>query len=140
MMKKRRLIKQTRPGQPLGGILVVFHWQRRYALANFHIAAEEKRAMTDAEIAADGEELPRYSFTAYRVPEGDEADLQKLRDLILPTGFQKQPGKSDWVAAEDGDDPAMRLKLALKAQGVDAVHYNEIPDVVLVPVSMGGQL
>lgn len=96
--------------------------------------------MTDAEVAADSEESPRYSFTAYRVPEGSSADRQKLRDLIASAGFRKRAGSADWVPSEDGDETVLRLKLALKSHGIVAVHYNEIPDPMLVQVSVDGQL
>lgn len=139
-MKERRRIKQTQPGRPLGGVLVVFHWQRRYALANFHRAALEERDMTDAEIAEDGQAVPRYSFTAYRVPEGNSADREKLRDLLASAGFIRGTENANWVALEDGTDHVLRLKLALKSQGIVAVHYKEIPDLLLVPISVEGEL
>lgn len=139
-MKDRRLIKQTRPWRSLGDTLLVFHWQRSYALTGFHSAAMEKREMTDAEIASDAEEPPRYSFTAFRAPEGDSADRQKLRDLLVSTGFRKRVDRGDWVASEAGEEAVLQLKLALKAQGVAAVHYNEIPDLMLVRVVVEGQL
>ncbi len=137
---EKRRIKQTQPGRPLSGSLIVFHWQRSYALRNHHKAALEERDMTAAEIAQDGEELPRYWFTAYHAPEGTSAERQQLRELIASSGFEKRSGTADWIAVDHGDEPALRLKLALKAAGVDAVHYHEIPAPLIVPVTVDGQL
>lgn len=137
---ERRLIKQTQPGRRLSGSLIVFHWQRSYALRNHHRAPQEERDMTAAEIAEDSEELPHYWFTAYRVPEGTSANRQQLRALIAGSGFEKHSGKAEWFAVENGDDPALRLKLSLTAAGVDAVHYHEIPAPLILSVNVDGQL
>ncbi|PTV70204.1 hypothetical protein [Agrobacterium pusense] len=136
----KRLINQTQPGRPLSGSLIVFHWQRSFLIRNEEKAAAEMRELTEAEISEDSEELPRYWFTAYRVPEGSSADREQLRGLIASSGFEKRDGLADWWVTADGDDGPLRLKLALKAAGVDAVHYHEIPAPLLVPVTVDGQL
>lgn len=136
----RRLIKQTQPGRPLSGSLIVFHWERSYSNLNRVKAAVEMREPTMEEIIADGEKPPRYFFTAYRVPEGTSTDRQKLRELLASSGFEKRNNRLEWMATEAGDDPAQRLKMALKAAGVDAVHYHEIPAPLIVPVTTDGQL
>lgn len=136
----KRVIKQTQPGRPLSGSLIVFQWERSYSNLNRIKAAAEMREPTMDEIIADGEEPPRYFFTAYRVPEGTSADRKALRDLLASSGFEKRNNRLEWMAIEAGDEPPLRLKLALKAAGVDAVHYHEIPDPMLVPVTTDGQL
>lgn len=137
---ERLLIKQNPPGNPLSGSLIVFHWQRSYPLLNRTKAAVEMREPTMDEIIADGEEPPRYFFTAYRVPEGTSADREQLRELLGSSGFEKRNNRLEWMATEAGDEPALRLKLALKAASVDAVHYHEIPAPLIVPVTVDGQL
>lgn len=136
----KRHIKQSQPGRPLSGTLIVFHWERSYSNLNRVKAAGEMREPTMDEIIADSESPPRYFFTAYRVPEGTSADRKNLRDLLASSGFEKRNNRLEWMAIEAGDEPALRLKLALKAAGVDAVHYHEIPAPLLVPVTTDGQL
>lgn len=120
--------------------MIVFHWRCLYSQAAQIQATLEGREPTIEDAIADGNEEPLYSCTAFAVPPGINADRDRLRLLLEAAGFRKDAASATWVARHAGEAPAVALKAILENAAVAAVHYHDVPSVLIVGVHVDGLL